>query len=378
MNEYNKILEDFFRIEQVWEYSLDAIKKACKHFWNPQESFKTIHIAGTNWKGSVSKMIFQVLKDSGKRVGVYTSPHLIDISERFETQDGLISEEDFISYAKQIIEYAWELSYFEKCVVLAFLFFKDQWCEYLVLETGLWGRLDATNIVTPILSIITSIGYDHMEYLGNTLEEISYEKAGIIKQWISCILYWKNVVIEGFAQSKDTEIIFPSNKDIRTNLQWEHQTQNANIAYEAWVFLWFWDTEIRAALMSVQHRGRLEFIRENILIDGAHNEQWLQMLQNFLAAEKDKWKNIVYCIAVKKWKTLDTILSIFSDSKNWCIVDSDNLLLESPDVLQKFISQRWYSAQIKTTHDIFSWATKNPKTLYTAFGSLYMLGEFYK
>lgn len=117
-----------------------------------------------------------MLKENGNKVGVYTSPHNISIRERFETEDGLITEEDFALYAEKIIAYGGGLSYYEKCVMLAFLYFRNRGCEYAVIEVGMGGRLDATNIIAPILSVITSISYDHMEFLGYTLEEIASEK----------------------------------------------------------------------------------------------------------------------------------------------------------------------------------------------------------
>lgn len=121
-------------------------------------------------------MIFQILKDAKKTVGIYTSPHIADIRERFETQSGMISEEGFCTYAEKILTYPEPLSYFERCVLLAFLYFQDMGVEYGVIEVGMGGRLDATNILTPIVSIITNISLDHTEFLGNTLEAIAQEK----------------------------------------------------------------------------------------------------------------------------------------------------------------------------------------------------------
>ena len=207
--EYSEILTRFFHTEKVWTYTLEKIQKACEHFRNPEDTYKCIHIAGTNGKGSVSKMIFQILKQSGKKVWVYTSPHLTDIRERFETDRWLISKSDFMGYAKQIIKYGDNLSYFEKCALLAFLYFRDQWCEYSVIEVGMWWRLDATNIIKPILSVITSIGYDHMEFLWDSLEKIAAEKWGIIKTNIPVILYGKNETLEAIAREKNSKIILP-------------------------------------------------------------------------------------------------------------------------------------------------------------------------
>lgn len=372
---FQKILASYFSKEWVRRYDLENITNACNSFGNPQKNFKIIHIAGTNGKGSVSKMVFQVLKNAGKRVWVNTSPHLIDIRERFETQDGIISKEKFVEYSEKLMQYSGDMWYFERCVMLAFMFFKDMNCEYVVMEVGMWGKLDATNIVEPVLTIITSIGFDHMKFLWNTLEEISYEKAGIIKPRVPLILYWKNKTIEKVAVDREAQIVYPDTK-IPTNLRWRHQQQNASLAYKAMEHLWFSGLLIRKSLMQVKHRGRLEFVRKNILIDGAHNEDGLKRLQEFLNFEKNNWKNIAYCIAVKKWKSPDTILKVFTKQSSWSLVQSESELVESAKICEQFFLEKWYMPQILQADDIFLRAAKYSKTLYVVFGSLYVIWDF--
>ncbi len=161
-----------------------------KYFGFPHQNFKTIHVAGTNGKGSVSHSLAAILMSAGYKVGLYTSPHLIDFRERIKINGDMISEQavtDFVSTNKQIME---ELnpSFFEISVAMAFQYFSDQMVDIAVVEVGMGGRLDSTNIINPLLSIITNIDFDHVQFLGNTLELIAAEKAGIIKPNVPIII----------------------------------------------------------------------------------------------------------------------------------------------------------------------------------------------
>ena len=375
-DKYQHILHQFFQTEIITEYSLSKIQKACAYFNNPQNWMKYIHIAGTNGKGSVSKMIFQILKESWKKVWVFTSPHLMDIRERFETEKWYISESDFISYATQIIEYNDNLSYYERCVLLAFLYFRDIGCEYVVMEVGIWGRLDATNIIVPILTVITSISYDHMEFLGDTLEKIAYEKWGIIKSWIPLILYESNPTIESIASAKKSLVIFPKKRNIITNLLGAHQISNAQVAYEAGITLWIPDSTIQDALLHIYHPGRLQYLRSNILIDGAHNEDGIKKLKIYLEWKSEKWENIIYAFNLKKWKQASLVLDIFDNITDLIIVNSEWFQLNNPNEIVSQIQELWKKAIIATPSDICIRAENNPTTLYVVFGSLYILGAF--
>ena len=175
----------------------DAIKadltntlKLCEALDNPQNTFKTIHVAGTNGKGSVSHMLAALLQTAGYKTGLYTSPHLVDFRERIKVNGALCTQEfviEFTQKVKSLIEEI-EPSFFEITVAMAFDYFAQQSVDIAIIETGLGGRLDSTNIITPILSIITNIGLDHTQILGNTLQQIAYEKAGIIKPYVPVIV----------------------------------------------------------------------------------------------------------------------------------------------------------------------------------------------
>ncbi len=376
---YNSMLEKFFQVEKVWDYSLANIQNACAFFWNPEKHFKSIHIAGTNGKGSVSKMIFQMLKESGKNVWVFTSPHLVDIRERFETEKWQISEDDFVRYATTVIEYDWGLSYYERCVLVAFLYFRDVWCEYAVIEVGLWGRLDATNIIHPILSIITSIWYDHMELLWDTLDEIAYEKWGIIKPRVSVILYNANPTLESIAKNQESPIIFPEKRSVKTNMLGNHQLSNARIAYEAWVFLWIDEENIKHALLHVNHPGRMEYLSPNLLIDGAHNEEWLRKLREYLSSlDTNSFSKIVYCFNLKTGKSVELVTQIFPEIWTWRIISCNNPFIIPADILTWELDILSKKSQIMTIEELYKEQRKYPQTLFVVFGSLYLLGEVLK
>jgi dihydrofolate synthase/folylpolyglutamate synthase len=195
---YQDVLQYLFeRLPMFSKLGKEAIKKDltntlkfCEALGQPQEKFRSVHIAGTNGKGSTSHMLAAVLQEAGYKVGLYTSPHLVDFRERIRINGAPVSKEwviDFVAANKDLIE-AIEPSFFEITVAMAFKAFEDEEVDIAVIETGLGGRLDSTNIITPLLSIITNISYDHKDLLGNTLPEIAAEKAGIIKKRVPVLI----------------------------------------------------------------------------------------------------------------------------------------------------------------------------------------------
>ena len=181
---YSRIGIDAFKKD------LTNIQKLCEFLGNPEKKFKSIHVAGTNGKGSVSHMLAAILQTAGYKTGLYTSPHLKDFRERIKIDGHMCSEEfvmDFTQRMKPLIEEI-EPSFFEITVAMAFEYFDEQKIDIAIIETGLGGRFDSTNIILPELSVITNIGWDHVNILGNSLEKIAYEKAGIIKQNVPVII----------------------------------------------------------------------------------------------------------------------------------------------------------------------------------------------
>jgi dihydrofolate synthase/folylpolyglutamate synthase len=181
---YNDAIHFIYNLELFGiKMGLGNITRMLEHLGNPQQSFRAIHIAGTNGKGSVAAMLFSVLKAAGYRVGVFTSPHLVDFRERFRTHRGVIGKQSlarFVGRHQKFIRDA-HITFFEISTALAFWHFQRVGVEFAIAEVGLGGRLDATNVLKPELSVITNIDYDHTKILGSTLEKIAIEKAGIIK-----------------------------------------------------------------------------------------------------------------------------------------------------------------------------------------------------
>ena len=174
----------------AYKPGLDNAIALMNHLGNPQTAYPTIHIAGTNGKGSTSHLIAAALQEAGLRVGLYTSPHLVDFRERIRVNGQMIPEEAVVQYVNDNRAFldALKPSFFESTMGMAFAFFKTAQVDIAVIEVGLGGRLDSTNIITPWLSVITNIGLDHTEFLGNTLPEIAAEKAGIIKPHVPCVI----------------------------------------------------------------------------------------------------------------------------------------------------------------------------------------------
>jgi hypothetical protein len=180
---------------------LDGIKKFCNYLGEPHQKFKSIHVAGTNGKGSSSHMLAAILQEAGYKVGLYTSPHLKDFRERIKINGQEIPEEEVVSFVYSHKDYMSQnaLSFFEMTVAMAFDYFASAEVDIAIIEVGLGGRLDATNIIRPEVSLITNIGFDHMDLLGNTLAQIAIEKAGIIKP---------NVPVVISEWHRDTEAVF--------------------------------------------------------------------------------------------------------------------------------------------------------------------------
>ncbi|MGN0232350.1 MAG: bifunctional folylpolyglutamate synthase/dihydrofolate synthase [Muribaculaceae bacterium] len=199
---------------EAYKPGLDNSIKLAAAFGNPQNSFRTIHVAGTNGKGSVSHLIAATLMESGYRVGLYTSPHLIDFRERIKVDGQMIPETEVMDYVDKFksMDIGISPSFFELTMVMAFDYFRKMNVDVAVIEVGLGGRLDSTNIISPDLSIITNISFDHTQFLGNTLAAIASEKAGIIKSGIPCVVgeYVAETkpVFQSRADEVDASIVF--------------------------------------------------------------------------------------------------------------------------------------------------------------------------
>ncbi len=218
----------------AYKADLSNTIRLLEHLGNPQQKFKSVHIAGTNGKGSTSHMLAATFQTAGLKTGLYTSPHLKDFRERIKI-DGEMAEQDFvIDFTKRIQPLIEEIepSFFEITVAMAFEYFAQHKVDIAVIEVGLGGRLDSTNVITPALSIITNIGRDHMNILGDTVEKIAYEKAGIIKQGIPVIIGETTpetkAIFEKIATEKNAPIVFANEK--RWVAEWQINNHMLQVA----------------------------------------------------------------------------------------------------------------------------------------------------
>lgn len=340
-----KYLQGFFAGTK--DPSLDAMRFIMDKLNHPEKELKFIHIAGTNGKGAVTEMISNILLNSGYKVGKFMSPHLIRYNERIQINNKEITnkemEEIIIKLDPLVKEYnskgKGNVTLFELETTMAILYFANKKCDIVVLEVGLGGLYDCTNIVYPIVSIITSIGYDHMKFLGNTLEEIAFQKAGIIKQNSKTIFMSQsesvdNVIIERCKEENNKLFLvnkeeiknysyteeyqkfdYKEFKNIEIKLKGISQIYNACITLETVNVLKekynIKEEIIRKSLKNVIHRGRFEKINNNptVIYEGAHNEP---AINNFINSVDMYYKNNkkVYIISILKSKDYKTILKL--------------------------------------------------------------------
>lgn len=257
---------------------------------DPQDTLAIFHVAGTNGKGSVCAILDSLLRASGRRVGLYTSPHLVDFRERIRVNGEKISPEAVAEGLSLIRDNSadWDRqpTYFEIVTALSLYHFAKEKCTAVVLETGMGGRLDATNAVLPLVSVITSIALDHKQWLGNTVAEIAQEKAGIIKPGTPVVSAVQDPsaaeVLEDQARRLNSELTFVTEplEGVPIRLRGAHQKANAALALAAIAKSGFSieDHAVREALASVQWPGRFQIVDQRIVLDGAHNPHAAQNL----------------------------------------------------------------------------------------------------
>jgi dihydrofolate synthase/folylpolyglutamate synthase len=300
------------------------------HLNNPQEKIKYIHVAGTNGKGSTSHMLSSILQEAGYKVGLYTSPHLKDFRERIKINGVTVSENfvcDFINTHKVFFEEN-DMSFFEMSVGLAFDYFAKEKVDIAVIEVGLGGRLDATNIITPLVSVITNIGIDHTQFLGNTLEAIAGEKAGIIKPNIPVVIgeYTTETqpVFLAKAKANQTEIYFASDlisEEFRSDLMGDYQTHNKKTVLQTIAVLnsqkefKIFHEDIKSGLLQVVKntglQGRWQQLGDSpkVICDTAHNKNGLEIVMYQI--QKEKFETLHIVLGVVNDKDLDEVLPLF-------------------------------------------------------------------
>lgn len=320
-------------------HALDA------HFGEPHRKFKTIHIAGTNGKGSCSHTIAAVLQSAGYRVGLYTSPHLIDFRERIRVNGEMIPEERVVRFVEEERSFFEPLqpSFFELTTALAFQYFAEQKVDIAVIEVGLGGRLDCTNIITPLLSVITNISFDHTQFLGSTLAEIASEKAGIIKPRVPVVIgEYTSETHPVFVQkaeaehspiyfAQDEEIATPANLDFQLKgLYQSHNQQtilcaikqlsnNLNIPEEAICEGFSHVCELTGLM------GRWQTIQHNPLVicDTGHNLAGWQYLAPQIQATAQKCKQLHIVFGMVDDKDIDSVLALLPQDAHYYFCQAD-------------------------------------------------------
>ena len=266
-----------------------AMLRALRH---PERAYESIIVAGTNGKGSTSSMIASILREAGRRVGLYTSPHLVDIRERWMIDGSLIAPELLERSIEELREAAERVritpTYFEALTIVAFIAFARAGCEVAVLEVGMGGRLDATNVVKPIAAVITPIGFDHTEYLGNTLRKIAAEKAGVIHRGAIALTSNDDPVVLDILRKRAAK--FGSDFQVvrgehPTPLAGDFQRRNAALAVATARALGIGERAIERGVAATRWRGRLEHLRargKDVWIDGAHNAHAARAIVPFI------------------------------------------------------------------------------------------------
>ena len=309
----------------AYKADIGNITSATKHLKNPHTKFKSVHIAGTNGKGSTAHMLASILQESGIKVGLYTSPHLKDFRERIKINGEMITQKKVVNFVKknQVFFEKIELSFFEFTVAMAFDYFAKQKVDIAIIETGLGGKLDSTNIINPDLAIITNISLDHINLLGDTIEKIATEKAGIIKNETPLIIGRRQKetisIFENISKEKNANLIYAnSKKSYASDLKGEYQKENINTVITAikqlqkqeWTIT---DDHIKHGLLKTVSNtkilGRWQTLSRNpqIICDTAHNKDGIKEIVKQLRNLKYEQLHIVF--GTVNDKNLDSILS---------------------------------------------------------------------
>ena len=309
----------------AYKADIGNIVTASKTLENPHKKFKSIHIAGTNGKGSVSHMLASIFQEAGYKVGLYTSPHLKDFRERIKINGQMIAKSEviqFVSKNKTAFEKI-DLSFFEFTVALAFHYFACQKVDIAIIETGLGGRLDSTNIINPELSIITNIGLDHTNLLGDTIQKIAKEKAGIIKSNTPIIIGRNQEeikpIFQNIANEKKATLKYATAHNFTADLKGHYQQENINtvvtaiseIKKKGWKIT---DKNIKDGLLNTIKNtgllGRWQILGQNPLVicDTGHNEDGIKVVFNQL--KQTPHKNLHVVFGAVNDKDLDSILNL--------------------------------------------------------------------
>ncbi|WP_299225141.1 folylpolyglutamate synthase/dihydrofolate synthase family protein [uncultured Psychroserpens sp.] len=363
---------------------------------NPQCNFKSIHVAGTNGKGSTSHMLASILQEAGYKVGLYTSPHLKDFRERIKINGNQISKQFVIGFIKRNLSFfkAHSLSFFEMTVGMAFDYFSKQEVDIAIIEVGLGGRLDSTNIIVPEVSVITNIGFDHIQFLGNTYAAISKEKAGIIKPNIPVVIgetqNETKSVFMNISEANDAKIYFADqcvNQSYQTDLKGNYQKHNIKTAVQTIRVLSqrkFYISEdhiiegLNNVVKNTQLKGRWQILQEHpkIICDTAHNKEGLSYTISQLLEEDYEKLHIVF--GAVNDKDIDTILPLLPKNAIYYFCKPNvSRGLEAKELQSKFIENGFYGYSYNSTIMALTAAKEQAtsKDLIYVGGSTFIVAE---
>ena len=411
---YSECLDEMYGLRRFGiKLVLEPIKNLLNELGNPHKKFKSVHIAGTNGKGSVASMLTSILHEAGFKTGLYTSPHLIHINERFCVSKEPITDDrivDLYQTVKKLHKGDRNLTFFEYTTAMAFYEFARENVDWAIIETGMGGRLDATNALLPQISIITNISLEHQEYLGNTLKQIAGEKAGIIKNKRPVITdvrqYPAYLEIKKIAKEKSapfyrlgTEIKLRQSKDksftyyginnkwknLKLALPGNHQFRNAGLALAACDLIsrkqhCIDEKHVKDGLLNVKWPGRLEIVSKSpqLILDGAHNLMAVHRLADYLRenTDKDELTLIIGILSDKPYgDILKTLLPLARSVILTCPKIDRGL---NADELKTFAKN--FISDIKVINDVgdavrYALEKSDKKETICVAGSLYVVGE---
>jgi len=379
-------------------FGLETPRKLAVLAGDPQNRLRFIHVAGTNGKGSTCAMLESIYRAAGLRVGLFTSPHLVSFRERIQINRKLISENDVARLVSEIQESlkffpaGTHPTFFEVVTLLALKFFEEQKCDLVIWETGLGGRLDATNIVTPLASVITNIAFDHEQWLGNTLEKIAAEKVGIIKPGIPVVTSVKNpeelAVIEKIARKKNAPLTKIQKSEVRSQkseaLLGEHQKINAALAAATVRVLQkeisVTEKQIEIGLQNINWPGRLQLVEnpagQKFLLDGAHNVAGAKALHKALEKNFPAKKRtlILGILQDKNWREICETLSPLAEKIFFVPVASQRTAC--PNELAEVCRAKNPGAEVFAEASLAEAMKKTGDEKFVVItGSLYLIGE---
>ena len=378
----------------AYKADIGNIVAASKHLENPHKKFKSIHIAGTNGKGSTAHMLASILQESGYKVGLYTSPHLKDFRERIKINGKMILEKEVISFVEEnkIIFKEMNFSFFEFTVAMAFDYFANQQVDIAIIETGLGGRLDSTNIINPELSIITNIGFDHTNLLGNTIQKIATEKGGIIKENTPVIIgrdkKEPTAIFKHIATTKKSKLIHTSTyNNYETDLKGDYQKENIATSVTAIQQLQKkgWDIsekEIQLGLLNTIKNtgllGRWQVLNNTPLIicDTGHNEDGIKEITKQLATLD--YKQLHFVFGTVNDKNLDIILPYLPKDAKYYFCNANIIrAMNTDDLKQKAAKYQLKGRIFPSVKEALKCAkyNANPKDLIFVGGSTFVVAE---